>query len=101
MNLNMFRMPTPAEQEALRQYAEREQWEVQCRALGVSLDTIRAYDAAARAYAMTALYPNERVVAEARKAAHDALLRGEPMPADPEQALRSLWVRELVRLIGP
>jgi hypothetical protein len=100
MNLNMFRVPTAAEQEALRQYAEREQWAVQCRALGASRDAIRAYDAAARAYAMTTLYPNERVVTEARKAALDALLRGDPFPSDPEQALRLLWARELAQLIG-
>lgn len=100
MNLNMFRVLTIEEQAALQQYADMDEWRIACLSLGATLEQILDYEKSAQEFAITTAYPNSRIIAEARKAAKDALLRGESMPQDAERALQSLWAHELRRIIG-
>jgi lipase chaperone LimK len=100
MNLNLFRVLSPVEQEAQRQHADRDTWHVQCRSLGATPAQLDAYEESAQAFARTTIYPNTRIVAEARRAALEALRQGKPLPADAEAAVQSVWARDLAKLIG-
>ena len=100
MNLNLFRILSPAEQEAQRQYTELQTWAAACRSLGAAPEELAAYENAAQAYARTTIYPNNAIVAEARKAAQEALARGEPLPQDIAAAMQQMWARELAALLG-
>lgn len=99
MNLNLFRVLSPAEVEAQRQLADRERWIADAVALGATRQQLLDYDARAVAYAQTTLYPNERFLVEARRAAREALLCGKPLPTDAGAAVRELWARELARML--
>lgn len=81
---NPFRVPTPAEVALYEQMAERERWEHACRAVGATIEQIRAFDASALAYAQRTLWPDHQVVEAARAAALRRLMAGEPMPTDAE-----------------
>ena len=94
LNLNLFRVLTPAEQEARRPFDELQIWAGVCRALGAAPEQLAVYENAAQAYATTTLYPNSAIVSVAREAAYDALRRGDPLPTDPEAAIRLLWNRQ-------
>lgn len=98
--MNLFRVLSPDEQAAMQAYADQEAWTLQCRALGATPEQCATYERSAQAFAATTIYPNSRIVAEARKAALDALARGEPMPLSAEQILQALWSRELARQLG-
>lgn len=100
MNLNLFRVLTPAEQEAIRQCTEYDTWRLTCMALGATDAQIGAYERSARAFAPTTVYPNEAVIVAARRAAQEALARGEPMPQDAEAAVQKLFAQQLAKLIG-
>lgn len=100
MNLNLFRVLSPAEQEAQRQYAELEQWQAACLALGATPAQLVAYERAAQTYARTTLYPNSAIVTQARQAAKEALMRGEPMPQDIAATVQQMWGRELATKLG-
>lgn len=100
INLNLFRVPSPAEQEAQRQYTELQTWAATCRALGAAPEQLAAYEHAAQAYARTTIYPNSAIVAAARKAAQEALARGESLPQDVEAAIQQMWDRELAVRLG-
>lgn len=97
MNLNLFRVLSPAEAEAQRQLVNREQWIATAMALGATRQQLLDYDARAVANAQTTLYPNGRFLVEARRAAREALICGKSLPADVEAAVRELWARELLR----
>jgi hypothetical protein len=99
MNLSLFRVLSQVEQEAMRALADRERWVADCVALGASREALLDYDARATAYARTTIYPNSRMQSEARRAALEALQRGETLPADPEVAIKELWARDLARLL--
>ena len=100
MNLNLFRVLSPVEQAAQRQYAERDVWQTRCKTLGATIEQIDAYEERAQAFARTTVYSNDRIVAEARRAALEALQQGKPLPADVEVAVQSVWARDLARLLG-
>jgi hypothetical protein len=100
MNLNIFRVLTLDEQAALQQYADQDEWRIACLALKATPEQIMDYEKSAQAFARTTPYPNSRIIAEARRAAKEALLRGKPMPQDAEQALQAAWADELRRMIG-
>ena len=91
---------TPAEQEAVRQFAEYDTWRLTCMALGATDAQLGAYERSARAFAATTFYPNDAVIVAARRAAQEALARGEPMPEDAEMAVQRLFAQQLATLIG-
>jgi predicted phosphoadenosine phosphosulfate sulfurtransferase len=94
-------VPLTAEELALYEaMVEREKWEHMLRALGVSVEAVRAYEADALAFAASTVYPNHAVILWARQAAKAAVLRGEPMPTSAEAAIQHERARELGRLIG-
>lgn len=100
MNLNLFRVLSPVEQEAQRQYTELETWRAAAIALGALPEEVDHYDARSHAFARTTPYPNDRIVAEARRAALEVLTQGKPLPTDVESAVQSVWARDLARLLG-
>jgi hypothetical protein len=100
MNLNLFRVLTPAEQEAQQQYIDRQKWRAACTTLGATAEQLDAYETRAREYAITTPYPNTRIVAEARRAALESLAQGDGIPEDIEEAVQSIWARDLARLLG-
>lgn len=100
MNLNLFRVLSPAEQEAMQQFIDYDVWRLQCMALGATDAQLGDYERSARAFALTTVYPNDAIIATARKAAKEALLRGEPMPQDAEREVQRQFARELAWLIG-
>src|SRR4051812_2678087 len=91
---------TPAELAAVQAFAEREQWRLECRALGATREQIRSYEESARAFAATTPHPNSVMVESLQRAAIEALARGEGMPTDAEQAIQSMFARELARIFG-
>lgn len=95
INLNLFRVLSPTEQESQRQYYELQTWAGACRALGANPEHLAAYENAAQAYAATTLYPNSEIIAAARRAAQEALLHGEPLPQDVAAAVQAMWNREM------
>lgn len=97
--INPFVIYSDEEQAALQEYADREVWRLQCKALGATDEQTHAYDLDARRYAATTIYPNHVVVAYARRIAREALARGEEMPTDAEQAIRVANARALARLL--
>lgn len=98
--INPFVICSVEEQATLREFADHERWSYQCNQLGAAMDQIAAYEASARAYARTTVYPNDQVVEYARKLAREALARGEPMPVSAAAAIEADNARQLVRLIG-
>lgn len=100
MNLNMFRVLSPAETAALQQFADQERWIVESLAMGASLQALLDYDAQALAYAQTTPYPNQRIVSEARRAAREALLCGKPLPTDVQAAIQTMWARDMARILS-
>lgn len=99
MNLNLFRVLTPAEREAQQQFIDYELWRIACMKCGVSDTQCGDYNRAAVLFAQTTFYPNDAIVATARQSALEALQRGEPMPTDPEAAVQSLFARQLAALL--
>jgi hypothetical protein len=77
------------------------EWLHKLAVLGVGGDVAARYDALARAYAATTVYPNSDVIAYCRQLALDALLRADPMPATPEGAVEAENARRMVQLLDP
>lgn len=100
MNLDLFRVLMSADQEAAQQFIDYDLWRLACMAFGVTDTQCGDYSRAARAFAATTFYPNDAVVEAARRAALEALQRGEPLPTDVEQAVQALFARQLAAVIG-
>lgn len=98
--INPFVICSEEERRALLEYAYTEAWEYRCMQLGATRDQLLAYDRSIYDYARTTVYPNDRVVEYARKLAHEALARGEPMPASAEAAIEAENERYMLRLVG-
>lgn len=98
--INPFVICNVAEQDQIRQHADYEEWRTRCMALRADSDAIQSYDACARAYAATTVYPNSDVVAYVRRLALQALACGEPMPATPEAAIEAENNRRLLAALG-
>ena len=81
-------------------YADRERWQYECQPFGVDKDQLIAYEYSALRYAATTVYANHLVVAYARRLAKEALMRGEPLPVNAEQAIENENTRRLVRLLN-
>jgi hypothetical protein len=92
-------IPSVAEQATYQAMAEREEWMVQCLALGATEEQARAYDRDAQRYAATMPFPNHETVAHARQLALQALAFSEEMPASAEEAVGQAEVRARARLV--
>ena len=90
---------TPTEQVAAQEWIEYDEWRIICSRFGVSDTQCGDYERSARAFAVTTPYTNSEIVAAARRAVLEALMRGEPMPQDAEAALNAGFSRHLARMM--
>ena len=84
-------------QESMQSFVDYETWRIACAHFDVTDTQCGDYNRAAVAFAQTTAFPNTAVVEVARKAALEALARGEPMPQDIEAAVQDQFARQLAR----
>ena len=99
--INPFVICSTEELAVIRQYADRQVWELQCQALGATIEQAQAWDKQARAYAATTVYPSTDVVAYLRRLAREALARGELWPESIEATIEAENRRQLMRRFPP